>query len=54
VTDWYQFSCPSCEAAFEIDEPARTELLETGCVRCGMPLTAAAFSPLTSPPEVIA
>ena len=53
MTDWYLFDCPACEAAFEVDDPARAELQTAGCPECGVSVTAAAFEPLEGAPRVV-
>lgn len=51
--EWYAFDCPDCPASFPVDAPARDRLLATGCVRCGVPLSRAAFGRLPGPPSAI-
>jgi endogenous inhibitor of DNA gyrase (YacG/DUF329 family) len=53
MTDWYEFDCPACEAAFEVDSPARTELRAVGCPECGESVTASAFEALGDPPDLL-
>ncbi|MFB6206506.1 MAG: hypothetical protein ABEJ05_08295 [Haloglomus sp.] len=51
---WYEFTCPSCTAAFAVDEPARKELLAVGCVNCDATVTEAAFEPREDTPRMLA
>lgn len=52
MSPWYDFTCPDCPAAFAVDDRAREELLDIGCIRCGATVTAAAFGQReTAPPS---
>lgn len=53
MTEWHQFDCPNCQAAFEVDTTVMVELQEVGCVECGAPVSGSAFSPIAGPPLVV-
>ncbi|WP_420828747.1 DUF7560 family zinc ribbon protein [Halomicrobium salinisoli] len=40
----YVFVCPECEESMEVNASMRDALMENGCVICGSPVSAAAFS----------
>jgi Zn ribbon nucleic-acid-binding protein len=53
VTEWHQFDCPECPAAFEVDATVMAEVQALGCVECGAPVSQSAFSPLDCPPPAV-
>jgi len=42
------FTCEGCAAALTVDSPTYEEILANGCVVCGSPAEATAFSPRKS------
>ncbi|MFB6160524.1 MAG: hypothetical protein ABEJ61_05025 [Haloferacaceae archaeon] len=40
----YAFDCRACAESLEVNEPMKEALLANGCVVCGAPVTAAAFT----------
>ena len=38
------FTCEGCEATMSIDSPTYEEILTNGCVVCGTPVDASAFT----------
>lgn len=45
----YTFVCPTCEESLAVNASMRDALIERGCVICDETVTAAAFTPVSSP-----
>ncbi|MEY7850558.1 FmdB family zinc ribbon protein [Natrarchaeobius sp. A-rgal3] len=44
----YEFTCPDCGQAIEVNEEMREATLTHGCPVCGSSVTGAAFAPKQS------
>jgi predicted nucleic acid-binding Zn-ribbon protein len=53
MTEWYDFECANCPAAFEVDGAAREELLSAGCPECGAGVAPSAFEPRADAPQML-
>lgn len=53
MTEWYDFECANCPAAFEVDGAAREELLSAGCPECGAGVVPSAFEPRADAPQML-
>jgi endogenous inhibitor of DNA gyrase (YacG/DUF329 family) len=47
----FTFVCPACEESMEVNGSMRDALIERGCVICGAPVVADAFSGASSTHE---
>jgi len=43
----FDFVCPECAQAIEVNASMRDALIENGCVVCGASVSGGAFSPAT-------